>query len=149
MPLDPALKALASAAVDKAEAVATAVEKGESVAAAVSAAVSGAVKDAAVSQQAAVTESLKEAMLEVGVPAAAVASVADVVVKVAEQPASVAEVAKAVATEAVATAQTQAVNVDPSIGILIIGATPVPQEEAPKVADEKKTENVQDWGVPK
>ena len=149
VPLDPALKALASAAVDKAEAVATAVEKGESVAAAVSAAVSGAVKDAAVSQQAAVTESLKEAMLEVGVPAAAVASVADVVVKVAEQPASVAEVAKAVVTEAVATAQTQAVNVDPSIGILIIGATPVPQEEAPKVADEKKTENVQDWGVPK
>ena len=145
VPLDPALKALASAAVDKAEAVATAVEKGESVAAAVS----GAVKDAAVSQQAAVTESLKEAMLEVGVPAAAVASVADVVVKVAEQPASVAEVAKAVVTEAVATAQTQAVNVDPSIGILIIGATPVPQEEAPKVADEKKTENVQDWGVPK
>ena len=135
VPLDPALKALASAAVDK----------GESVAAAVSAAV----KDAAVSQQAAVTESLKEAMLEVGVPAAAVASVADVVVKVAEQPASVAEVAKAVVTEAVATAQTQAVNVDPSIGILIIGATPVPQEEAPKVADEKKTENVQDWGVPK
>ena len=145
VPLDPALKALASAAVDKAEAVATAVEKGESVAAAVS----GAVKDAAVSQQAAVTESLKEAMLEVGVPAAAVAAVADVVVKVAEQPASVAEVAKAVVTEAVATAQTQAVNVDPSIGILIIGATPVPQEEAPKVADEKKTENVQDWGVPK
>ena len=145
VPLDPALKALASAAVDKAEAVATAVEKGESVAAAVS----GAVKDAAVSQQAAVTESLKEAMQEVGVPAAAVASVADVVVKVAEQPASVAEVAKAVVTEAVATAQTQAVNVDPSIGILIIGATPVPQEEAPKVADEKKTENVQDWGVPK
>ena len=145
VPLDPALKALASAAVDKAEAVATAVEKGESVAAAVS----GAVKDAAVSQQAAVTESLKEAMLEVGVPAAAVASVADVVVKVAEQPASVAEIAKAVVTEAVATAQTQAVNVDPSIGILIIGATPVPQEEAPKVADEKKTENVQDWGVPK
>ena len=145
VPLDPALKALASAAVDKAEAVATAVEKGESVAAAVS----GAVKDAAVSQQAAVTESLKEAMQEVGVPAAAVASVADVVVKVAEQPSSVAEVAKAVVTEAVATAQTQAVNVDPSIGILIIGATPVPQEEAPKVADEKKTENVQDWGVPK
>ena len=145
VPLDPALKALASAAVDKAEAVATAVEKGESVAAAVS----GAVKDAAVSQQAAVTESLKEAMQEVGVPAAAVAAVADVVVKVAEQPASVAEVAKAVVTEAVATAQTQAVNVDPSIGILIIGATPVPQEEAPKVADEKKTENVQDWGVPK
>ena len=145
VPLDPKLKALASAAVDKAEAVATAVEKGESVAAAVS----GAVKDAAVSQQAAVTESLKEAMQEVGVPAAAVAAVADVVVKVAEQPASVAEVAKAVVTEAVATAQTQAVNVDPSIGILIIGATPVPQEEAPKVADEKKTENVQDWGVPK
>ena len=145
VPLDPALKALASAAVDKAEAVATAVEKGESVAAAVS----GAVKDAAVSQQAAVTESLKEAMQEVGVPAAAVAAVADVVVKVAEQPSSVAEIAKAVVTEAVATAQTQAVNVDPSIGILIIGATPVPQEEAPKVADEKKTENVQDWGVPK
>ena len=145
VPLDPARMALASAAVDKAESVATAVEKGESVAAAVS----GAVKDAAVSQQAAVTESLKEAMQEVGVPAAAVAAVADVVVKVAEQPASVAEVAKAVVTEAVATAQTQAVNVDPSIGILIIGATPVPQEEAPKVADEKKTENVQDWGVPK
>ena len=138
VPLDPKLKALASAAVDKAEAVATSVEKGESVVAAVS----GAAKEVAVSQQAAVTESLKEAMQEAGVPADVVAAVADVVVKVAEEPA------------AVATAVTQAVNVDPSIGILIIGtplpeAPPAPQEEAPTVTDEKKTEDVQDWGASK
>jgi len=138
VPLDPKLKALASAAVDKAETVATSVEKGESVVAAVS----GAAKEVAVSQEAAVTESLKEAMQEAGVPADVVAAVADVVVKVAEEPA------------AVATAVTQAVNVDPSIGILIIGtplpeAPPAPQEEAPTVTDEKKTEDVQDWGASK
>jgi len=137
VPLDPKLKALASAAVDKAEAVATSVEKGESVVAAVS----GAAKEVAVSQEAAVTESLKEAMQE-AVAAVADAAVADVVVKVAEEP------------TAVATAVTQAVNVDPSIGILIIGtplpeAPPAPQEEAPTVTDEKKTEDVQDWGASK
>ena len=156
VPLDPKLKALASAAVDKAEAVATSVEKGESVVAAVS----GAAKEAAVSQQTAVTDSLKEAMLEAGAPAA-VAAVADVVVKVAEEPASLVEVAKAAVTEvvaeAVATAQTQAVNVDPSIGILIIGAPPPPPEE-PSVPQEAassqpvegtKTEDVQDWGASK
>jgi hypothetical protein len=147
VPLDPKLKALASAAVDKAETVATSVEKGESVVAAVS----GAAKEVAVSQEAAVTESLKEAMQEavaavadaaVADAAVADAAVADVVVKVAEEPA------------AVATAVTQAVNVDPSIGILIIGtphpeAPPAPQEEAPTVTDEKKTEYVQDWGASK
>lgn len=142
VPLDPKLKALASAAVDKAETVATSVEKGESVVAAVS----GAAKEVAVSQEAAVTESLKEAMQEavaaVADAAVADAAVADVVVKVAEEPA------------AVATAVTQAVNVDPSIGILIIGtplpeAPPAPQEEAPTVTDEKKTEDVQDWGASK
>ena len=137
VPLDPKLKALASAAVDKAETVATSVEKGESVVAAVS----GAAKEVAVSQEAAVTESLKEAMQE-AVAAVADAVVADVVVKVAEEP------------TAVATAVTQAVNVDPSIGILIIGtplpeAPPAPQEEAPTVTDEKKTEDVQDWGASK
>jgi hypothetical protein len=149
VPLDPKLKALASAAVDKAEAVATSVEKGESVVAAVS----GAAKEAAVSQQTAVTDSLKEAMLEAGAPAA----VADVVVKVAEEPASLVEVAKAAVAEAVATAQTQAVNVDPSIGILIIGAPPpppeepsAPQEEVPSQPVEgAKTEDVQDWGASK
>ena len=156
VPLDPKLKALASAAVDKAEAVATSVEKGESVVAAVS----GAAKEVVVSQQTAVTDSLKEAMLEAGAPAA----VADVVVKVAEEPASLAEVAKAAVTEvvaeAVATAQTQAVNVDPSIGILIIGAPPqprpqpeepsAPQEVAPSQPVEgAKTEDVQDWGASK
>lgn len=157
VPLDPKLKALASAAVDKAEAVATSVEKGESVVAAVS----GAAKELATSQQTAVTDSLKEAMLEAGAPAAAVAAVADVVVKVAEEPASLVEVAKAAVTEvvaeAVATAQTQAVNVDPSIGILIIGAPPPPPEE-PSVPQEAassqpvegtKTEDVQDWGASK
>ena len=156
VPLDPKLKALASAAVDKAEAVATSVEKGESVVAAVS----GAAKELATSQQTAVTDSLKEAMLEAGAPAA-VAAVADVVVKVAEEPASLVEVAKAAVTEvvaeAVATAQTQAVNVDPSIGILIIGAPPPPPEE-PSVPQEAassqpvegtKTEDVQDWGASK
>jgi hypothetical protein len=149
VPLDPKLKALASAAVDKAEAVATAVEKGESVV--------GAAKDAAVSQQAAVTESLKEAMQDAGVPAGAVAAVADVVVKVAEEPAAVTavatEAAKVVVAEA--TAVTQAVNIDPSIGILIIGvpqpeAPPAPQEAKPSQPVESvKTEDVQDWGVPK
>lgn len=139
VPLDPKLKALASAAVDKAETVATSVEKGESVVAAVS----GAAKEVAVSQEAAVTESLKEAMQEAGVPADVVAAVADVVVKVAEEPA------------AVATAVTQAVNVDPSIGILIIGtphpeAPPAPQEAEPSQPVEGvKTEDVQDWGASK
>ena len=138
VPLDPKLKALASAAVDKAETVATSVEKGESVVAAVS----GAAKEVAVSQEAAVTESLKEAMQE-AVAAVADAVVADVVVKVAEEP------------TAVATAVTQAVNVDPSIGILIIGtphpeAPPAPQEAEPSQPVEGvKTEDVQDWGASK
>ena len=153
VPLDPKLKALASVAVDKVEAVATSVEKGESVVAAVS----GAAKEAAVSQQAAVTESLKEAMQDAGVPAEAVAAVADVVVKVAEDPAVATEAVKVAVTEAaaVATSQTESVIADPSIGILIIGAPqpeapPAPQEATPSQPVEGvKTEDVQDWGASK
>jgi pantoate kinase len=134
VPLDPKLKEIASAGLQKAEDVAVTVESGAQVKAAV-AAVSGEAKDV-------VKEALAEAL-----------PVPQKVVEVA--PAEpVVETVVEVAPASPAVQSVASIGSEPSIGILIVSALPPvepPQGALPPVDDLKteKTEDVQDWGAAK
>ena len=134
IPLDPKMKEMASAGLNKAEGLAAAVESGAPVKDAVVAAVSAdAVKEALVSVAAASPAALVEKVAEV-VPAALVEKVAEVA---------------AVATSVT----TGSVGSEPSIGLLIVSAPPPTPEVAPVPSDDLKdggkTAGVQDWVQPK
>jgi hypothetical protein len=134
IPLDPKMKEMASAGLNKAEGLAAAVESGAPVKDAVAAAVSAdAVKEALVSVAAAPPAALVEKVAEVA-PAALVEKVAEVA---------------AVATSVT----TGSVGSEPSIGLLIVSAPPPTPEVAPVPSDDLKdggkTAGVQDWVQPK
>ena len=134
VPLDPKMKEMASAGLNKAEGLAAAVESGAPVKDAVAAAVSAdAVKEALVSVAAASPAALVEKVAEVA-PAALVEKVAEVA---------------AVATSVT----TGSVGSEPSIGLLIVSAPPPTPEVAPVPSDDLKdggkTAGVQDWVQPK
>ena len=143
-PIDPKLKEMASSGLNKAEELATAIEGGKSV----SDVAQGAVKEAVA------------AVAEAPAVVSAVAEVKQKLETIVEV--EVAEVKKQAeaAVASVGSAVTQSVDVDPSIGILIIAALPPPAPSTPpappapieeKAQDEKaeKTADIQNWGESK
>ena len=144
VPIDPKLKEMASSGLNKAEELATAIEGGKSV----SDVAQGAVKEAVA------------AVAEAPAVVSAVAEVKQKLETIVEV--EVAEVKKQAeaAVASVGSAVTQSVDVDPSIGILIIAALPPPAPSTPpappapieeKAQDEKaeKTADIQNWGESK